>query len=205
MLDMLAEEKNNHLVLVSGRDKDTFNKWFGTRDYYLIAEHGVWMKNPQEEWQLIELMQTEWMESIKPIIEYYIDRTPGTFMEEKKYSLVWHYRKADPELGTLRANELKDELGSFIANHNLEILEGKKVVEVKNSGFNKGRAAIRLIQQESYDFIMGIGDDWTDEYLFEELPKEALTIRVGLHNTFAKYNFESYDEVRSFLKKLSQY
>ncbi|HEM48783.1 MAG TPA: bifunctional alpha,alpha-trehalose-phosphate synthase (UDP-forming)/trehalose-phosphatase, partial [Caldithrix sp.] len=204
MLDLLARDRKNSLVLVSGRDKETFNNWFGNRDYYLIAEHGVWMKNPKEEWQLIELMQTEWMESIKPIIEYYIDRTPGTFMEEKKYSLVWHYRKADPELGTLRANELRDELSSFIANHNLEILEGKKVIEVKNSGFNKGRAAVRLIQQDSYDFILGIGDDWTDEYLFEELPKEALTIRVGLHNTFAKYNFESFTDVRDFLKNLSK-
>ena len=204
MLDTLAKDKNNKLVLVSGRDKETMNKWFGNKNYYLIAEHGVWIMNPKSDWQLIEHMQTDWMKSIKPIIEYYIDRTPGTFMEEKKYSLVWHYRKADPELGTMRANELKDELSGFIANHGLEILEGKKVIEVKNSGFNKGRAAIRVIQENQYDFIMAIGDDWTDEFLFEELPNNAITIKVGLQNTFAKYNFESYDDVRSFLKELSR-
>ena len=204
MLDILVKDKKNQLVLVSGRDKDTFNRWFGKRDYFLIAEHGVWTKKPQGEWQLLEVMQTEWMKSIKPVIEYYIDRTPGTFMEEKKYSLVWHYRKADPELGTLRANELKDELSSFIANHDLEILEGKKVIEVKNSGFNKGRAALRLIQQKLYDFILGIGDDWTDEYLFEELPEDSVTIKVGLQNTYAKYNFETFKEVRVFLNKMSK-
>jgi trehalose 6-phosphate synthase/phosphatase len=204
LLDLLAQNKKNQLVLVSGRDKDTFNKWFGDRDYYLIAEHGVWTKIPTGKWQLIEHMQTEWMKSIKPVIEYYIDRTPGTFMEEKKYSLVWHYRKADPELGTLRANELKDELSGFIANHDLEIMEGKKVIEVKNSGFNKGKAAVRLIQKNSYDFILGMGDDWTDEYLFEELPKDALTIKVGLQNTFAQYNFDSFKEVRVFLDRMSK-
>ena len=201
ILDKLASDKKNTIVLISGRDKETFTKWFGHKNYSLIAEHGVWMKTLDTDWKLIEPMNVDWKDTIRPVLEYYVDRTPGSFIEEKNYSLVWHYRKSDHELGMIRANEMKDELTSLIANHNLEILEGNKVIEVKNSGVNKGRAAIHKLSDETYNFIIGIGDDWTDEYLFEELPENAITIKVGMKNTLAKYNVESYNDVRRLLGK----
>ncbi|MBN1183095.1 MAG: bifunctional alpha,alpha-trehalose-phosphate synthase (UDP-forming)/trehalose-phosphatase [Bacteroidales bacterium] len=204
ILDKLASNKKNRIVLISGRDKETFTKWFGHKNYSLIAEHGVWMKPERNEWRLIEPMNVEWKEIIRPVLESYVDRTPGSFIEEKNYSLVWHYRKSDHELGVIRSNEMKDELTSLIANHNLEILEGNKVIEVKNSGVNKGRAAIHKLADDKYDFIIGIGDDWTDEYLFEELPSKAFTIKVGMKNTYAKYNVESYNDVRKLLNRFVQ-
>jgi trehalose 6-phosphate synthase/phosphatase len=202
ILDKLATDPANEIVLISGRDRNTFSKWFEKKKYTLIVEHGVWIKNPDKNWQLIEKMKIDWKENIKPILEFYVDRTPGTFIEEKNYSYVWHYRKADPELGNIRANELKYDLTSLVANHNLEILEGNKVIEIKNSGINKGRAALHKINNTHYDFILGIGDDWTDEYLFQDLPPESYTIRVGLKNTLAKYNVNEVEDVRRLLSKL---
>ncbi len=202
LLDGLAKLEGNEIVLISGRDKDTFGDWFGEKNYSLIAEHGVWLKNPNQKWRKIEKLNSEWKELIRPVINFYVDRTPGSFIEEKNYSLVWHYRRCDPDLGTIRAIELKDELTSLIANFNLEILEGNKVIEVKNSGINKGRAAAHKISGKEYDFILGIGDDWTDEYLFQELPSEAITVKVGLLNTKAKFIVDSFGEVRKLLEKL---
>jgi trehalose 6-phosphate synthase/phosphatase len=199
ILDGIAAQKGTELVLISGRDKETFSEWFGDRNYTLVVEHGVWIKAPGAEWKLIEQMNNEWKEMIRPYIEFYVDRTPGSFIEEKNFSLVWHYRKTDPELGGQRAIELKDELTSLVSNYNLEILEGKKVVEIKNMGINKGRAATTLLSDKNHDFIMGIGDDWTDEFLFEALPKGAHTIKVGIYNTSADYNIESFKHVREFL------
>ena len=57
---------------------------------------------------------------------------------------------------------------------------------------------------QNYDFIMGIGDDWTDEYLFEELPIMAFTIKVGIVNTKARYNVDSFNDVRRILRKLAE-
>jgi trehalose 6-phosphate synthase/phosphatase len=148
-------------------------------------------------------MDTSWMDTIRNVMQFYIDRTPGSFLEEKNYSLVWHYRKADPELGAQRAYELKDELGSLIANHNLDILEGSKVIEVKNSGINKGRAARTRLTNKNFDFIFGMGDDWTDEFLFKSLPQEAVTVKVGIMNTQARYYIDSFKESRKLLKRLS--
>jgi trehalose 6-phosphate synthase/phosphatase len=204
ILDKLCANPKNKLVLISGRDRDTFDEWFKGKPYTFIVEHGVWFKDNTNEWEVIEQMNIDWKETIRPIIELYIDRTPGTFIEEKNYSLVWHYRKADPELGLMRANELKDELTSFVANHNLEIMEGNKVIEIKNSGVNKGRAANKFLINKHFDFIFGIGDDWTDEYLFEELPEIATTVKVGLKNTSAKYNLETPKEVRKLLGLLAE-
>jgi trehalose 6-phosphate synthase/phosphatase len=203
ILDRLALKKGNEIVLISGRDRGAFTEWFGDKKYSLITEHGVWIKSPGSEWKLIEKMNKEWKEFIRPVIEFYVDRTPGSFIEEKNYSLVWHFRKCDPDLGNIRAIELKDELTSLIANNNLEILEGNKVIEVKNSGINKGRAASQKIIRDDYEFILGIGDDWTDEYLFEELPQSAYTIKVGMVNTKAKYNVDTFNDVRNLLKKLA--
>lgn len=202
ILDKLAADTQNLVVLVSGRDKETFDRWFGGKNYFLIAEHGAWSKAPRGKWEIIQKMDTQWKNIIRPILEFYQDRTPGTFLEEKTYSLVWHYRKADPELGIARANELKDQLTSIIANHDLEILEGSKVIEVKNSGINKGKAALRVIQKQNFGFIIGIGDDWTDEYLFKELPNESITIKVGGRNTIASYSLDSYTDVLRFLNGL---
>jgi trehalose 6-phosphate synthase/phosphatase len=204
ILDALQDNPRNEVVIISGRDRTTLEKWFIGRDYSLIVEHGVWMKVPGDEWKLIDVMKNEWKETIRPVMEVFVDRTPGSFIEEKNFSLVWHYRKADPELGKVRSNEIKEDLTGLIANNNLEIMEGNKVIEVKNAGVNKGRAALKRLAQDSYDFILGIGDDWTDEYLFEELPKEAHTIRVGLEGTSAKFNVESYIKVRELLREFGE-
>ena len=128
-------------------------------------------------------LDAAWKESIKSALEFYVDRTPGSFIEEKNYSLVWHYRKSDPELGMNRAIELKDELTSLVANLNLEILEGNKVIEIKNRGINKGRAALKVLSDTPAENIVAIGDDWTDEFLFSEIPNHAITIKVGMAKT----------------------
>lgn len=202
LITQLEEDKRNTVTIISGRDRDTLQKWLGNHQVNLIVEHGVWLKKLDEDWQMLDNISSSWKPTIRPILENFVDRTPGTFIEEKNYSLVWHYRNAEPEQGELRANELKDELRNMIANHNLEIMEGNKVIEVKAGGINKGVAASRFLRDNQYDFIVAIGDDWTDEYMFRELPTSAYTIKVGLKKTAAAYKVESVKSVRNLLKAL---
>lgn len=204
MLTGLESDKKNTITIISGRDRDTLEKWLGNHKVNLIVEHGVWLKKLGENWQMLDNINSDWKPVIRPIMETYVDRTPGTFIEEKNYSLVWHFRKAEPDQGDLRANELKDELRNMIANHNLEILEGNKVIEIKAGGINKGVAAVRFLKDQKFDCILAIGDDWTDEYMFRELPESAITIKVGLKNTAADYKVESVASVRALLKSLAE-
>src|SRR6059036_3971213 len=94
------------------------------------------------------------------------DRLPGAFVEEKSYSLAWHYRLADPEQSEQMSRELMDDLREFTANIDVQVLQGAKVVEVRNAGVNKGAAALHWLAPETPDFILAIGDDWTDEDMF---------------------------------------
>jgi trehalose 6-phosphate synthase/phosphatase len=202
LLEVLAQETKNEVVIISGRDKGTLEKWFNGLNVGLIAEHGVWIREKEGIWEMIEPLRNDWKEEIRPILELYVDRTPGSFIEEKEFSLVWHYRKADPELASVRARELKDALLHLTANLNLGVLEGSRVIEIKNAGINKGRAALRWISKEGWDFILAIGDDWTDEDVFAALPESAYSVKVGLDPSRAKFNLDSVMDVRSLLKEL---
>ncbi|MBF0693603.1 MAG: bifunctional alpha,alpha-trehalose-phosphate synthase (UDP-forming)/trehalose-phosphatase [Flavobacterium sp.] len=203
LLDSLNSLPNTEVAIISGRDHEIMQKWFGDRDYSLITDHGVWLRRKGEEWEKIEHLKNDWKENLRPILEKYVDRTPGTFIEEKEYSLAWHYRRADPELANLRTMELTTVLTSLIANNGLSVLEGSKVIEIKSSSVSKGRAATRLMTGTKYDFVMAIGDDWTDEHMFEELPRRAITIKVGFKKTVARFYIKRTDEVRTFLKSFS--
>jgi len=204
LLYRLEEDPRNVITIISGRDRASLESWFEGHKINLIVEHGVWSRKVDREWKMLSNATDTWKSSIQPILETFVDRTPGTFIEEKNYSLVWHFRKAEPEQADLRANELKDELTTMIANHNLEILEGNKVIEVKTGGINKGIAALQFLKNKDFDFVFAVGDDWTDEYMFRELPETAHTVKVGLKHTAAKYKVESVSAVRTFLAELTK-
>lgn len=202
LLEELANNPKNEVVLISGRDKDTLEKWFGDLNIGLVAEHGVWLKEKGKEWEMIEALGNDWKEDMRPILELCVDRTPGSFVEEKEFSIVWHYRKADPRLGNLRARELANDLLNLTANLNLQVLEGNKVVEVKNAGINKGRAALPWLAKEKWNFILAIGDDLTDEDIFKILPDTAWSVKVGFGASAARFHVSSSSKVRVLLKEM---
>jgi trehalose 6-phosphate synthase/phosphatase len=202
ILEKLNSDPKNKVVIISGRDKESLDKWLSHLSIDMVAEHGVWLKEGRPFWSLFEYMTDEWKADIKPILEMYVDRTPGSFIEHKDYSLVWHYRKADVAFGELRSRELINHLQYMLSNSNIKILEGDKVIEVKNAEINKGKAAIKWLQQE-YDFILSVGDDWTDEDTFNVMPESAYTLKVGYSPTLAKYNIESQEELRVLLNMIA--
>lgn len=192
------------VVIISGRDKDTLGTWFKDQKVDLIAEHGVWVKRKNEkgDWKLYAEIEDGWKEDIRKIMEYYVLRTPGAFIEEKHHSLVWHYRKVESGLGDLRMRELFSHLKYMARGHNLQVLEGNKVLEIKRPDINKGRAATAIMKDQKHDFILAVGDDWTDEDTFKAMPKNAYSIRVGYAFTQANYNIKSVKLVRQLLTKL---
>jgi trehalose 6-phosphate synthase/phosphatase len=204
LLDMLADDPANHVVLISGRKHENLSNWFDDKNIYLIAEHGAWHKQQNTRWHKIQGLSDNWKQDIYPIMETYVDRTPGSFIEEKTYSLAWHYRKAQKGLGELRANELMNNLKYQANDKGLQLLPGDKVLEIKNMEINKGKAALTLTANEDYDFIMAFGDDYTDEDLFKALPDSAITIKVGSNISAAKFYLRSPVEVRRFLFNLTE-
>ena len=202
LLQTLASDPCTTVVVISGRDRGTLERWFGDLSIGIIAEHGIWLRDKSNNWQKLSQYSADWKTRLLPMLQQYADRVPGTFVEEKEYSLVWHYRAADPEQARPLAAELTDHLVHFTANIDIQVLQGSKVVEIRNAGVNKGNAAVRWLSTTKYDYIIAIGDDWTDEDLFTALPESAVTLRVGLTNTRAKYNIRDSAEVIELLDSL---
>ena len=190
------------LVIISGRNRDFLDKWFSEVNVTLVAEHGAFIRHAGGEWESSLGQDASWKEGIMPIMGRFTNRCKGSFVEEKRASLSWHYRNADEDLSALRAIELKGELEEMILNMPLQIIDGHKVVEVKMAGYNKGTAAMKLTASGKNDFILAIGDDKTDEELFAALPDSAVTIKVGKGPTKAAYNFTKQTSVTRFLERM---
>jgi len=203
LLDGLLEQGGTKIVLNSGRDKDTLQRWLGHLGMDMAAEHGVWMKQ-NGEWKLNPGLSSNWKDRIRQVLDNMVERTPGSSIEEKEYSIAWHYRRIDRDLGEKRVREFRDVLLYLTANDDLQVLEGNKVVEVKNAGVNKGKAALHWLGQDEWDFILALGDDHTDEDTFKALPESAHTIKVGLDKSAARYNLISVEEVRGMLRAFYQ-
>lgn len=192
----------SEVVIISGRNRDFLDEWFSNLNLTLVAEHGAFIRHPGDKWESSLDQDVSWKEEIKPILNRFTRRCKGSFVEEKRVSLSWHYRNADEDLSALRAIELKNELEESILNMPLQVIDGHKVVEVKMAGYNKGSAANKLLATGSNDFIMAIGDDKTDEELFGALPGNAVSLKVGKGPTRAKYSFLKQSEVVAFLTRL---
>lgn len=203
LLRALTELPHTRVVIISGRDRHTLEKWLGHLPVDFIAEHGVWLRPAGEEWQLFQQLRNDWMRELRPVLELYVARTAGSFIEQKDYSLVWHYRRVDAELGEVRARELLSHLSFMTANTELQVMEGNKVLEIKAAGINKGNAASRWLVKYPADFVLALGDDRTDEDTFRALPPEAYSVRVGTDaRSLARFHIASPAEVRQLLRRL---
>jgi trehalose 6-phosphate synthase/phosphatase len=205
LLTSLAVEPRNCAALISGRTAEDLDRWFGgIKGLWLMAEHGAELKSPlNARWEpLRSQVSNDWKSTVMPILEHFVDRTPGSFIEEKKYGLVWHYRMAEPEFGTWLANELVSMLEAMLAETELRAFRGEKIVEVRPVWANKGEAFTRLLATSSApDFLFAAGDDRTDEDLFERIQSdEAWTIHVGPGPTRAAFVVPDFESLRRVLE-----
>jgi trehalose 6-phosphate synthase/phosphatase len=203
VLQALSGDERTKVVLISGRSKAELESWFGDLGVGLVAEHGVWIRELGGRWKMVKPLKSDWKPKILPLLQRYSDRLPGSFVEEKEFSLAWHYRMSDPDMASSLAKELVDGLVSFTANIDLQVVRGNKVVEVRNAGVDKGNAGLYLLQKCDFDFVLAIGDDWTDEGLFKVLPEKAHSVRVGLGRSYARHSLHRHEEVIQLLQELA--
>lgn len=156
LLTELARLPMTTTAIVSGRSSADLETWFGgVEGLWLAAEHGAVVRPPgQAAWENSYAgYSPDWKKNVYPFLEHYVDCTPGSFVEEKEFSLVWHYRMADPEFGKWLANELAHDLEQMLADTPLRAVRGQKTVEVKLMWANKGEVFNRLtIESPEPDF-----------------------------------------------------
>jgi trehalose 6-phosphate synthase/phosphatase len=202
LLSRLAADPRNTVCIISGRDRATLRDWFGNLPLNLVAEHGAWIYRDRQ-WIKTEGSFDEYKQKLwKPLIEY-VERTPGATIEEKDFSLVWHYRGVAPELAYLRNTNLKHDLALLLTDTDIGIFEGNKILEIKPRNIRKSIKAQEFITDVAPDFVLCAGDDFTDEDMFEVMPESAWTIKVGPGVTQAKYHINSVDDMITLLARLA--
>lgn len=199
-LKKAAADKKNLIIITSGRDKDTLEKWFGNLNIDLVAEHGAAYKENGEWKELIE--NVVWDDGIIHILNEFVDKTPGSRIEMKKTALVWHFRNVDDWLAVLREQQLINALIAPCNRHGLQMMRGNKILELKYPIYSKGNEIKRLLSKDKYDFILAMGDDVTDEDMFMAVPKNGYSIKIGTASDNARYCIPLQTDVLPFLSHL---
>ena len=202
LLQQLTADEKNTVVILSGRDRNLLEAWLVAVPLHLAAEYGALTKAPHAQWQHHTKPADGWKPKVREILRHYLAAAPRSFIEEKLYSLVWHYRLAHPAIAQRALTKFDPQLRAIVKKLDLEILDGHMVVEVRMPGQDKGTTAAHWLESGDWDFILAAGDDIADEQMFAALPDHAYTIKIGPGDTVARDRLKNPNELLTILKRL---
>jgi trehalose 6-phosphate synthase/phosphatase len=204
LLDVLELKFKDRLYVISGRSAEDLEAWMGHRNIHLIAEHGFSYKKAGGEFQpMHESPDFTWMPTIQGVLHHAVGMTPGSFIEQKKSSLVWHYRRSDPEFGQRKAKQLLSELMELASNYPVTVHHGKKIVEISSQQVNKGAALEELMKKDGIEHVLCAGDDTTDENMFRLDNPNIMGVKVGVGETWARHRVSNPSMIRQLLWDIS--
>jgi len=190
--------------IVSGRSCDELQEWFGALAIDLWAEHGAFHYPAGGGWSQLAISSVAWLDVLRRVFDDVAAGTPGSFVEEKRLSLAWHYRLADPNLASCRAGELRRRVAAIAPITEVDVLDGDKVVEVRPARVSKAMVVQRVApRRDERAFVAAFGDDRTDEQMFGGVLPEGVAVRVGAGPSIAIHRVQSTTEVRSILRALA--
>ncbi|KAI7340729.1 alpha,alpha-trehalose phosphate synthase-like protein subunit [Hortaea werneckii] len=208
--ELMADSKNV-IYVMSGRRPEDVEATFRTLPTLgLIAENGCFLReygDHKNEWQaFVDPDKTAgWKQDVRSILKYYEDRLEGSYIEERRASLLFRYDKCDDQENAIRfVGESADQINSACKSQHIHAVPIPKALLIEQIDFSKRTAATHIFDklreravehrgQESPDFLLVAGDDREDEVIFHwanELQRHAVirdvfTVSVGKRNTEA--------------------
>ena len=189
--------------VVSGRRRNDIELWLGSLPIGLHAEHGLWSRDARSEKWIRRDVNPAWFETARQVMKARAATVPDSLMEEKDASISWHYRKVAVRKGRREAALLTSALGLALADSSATILQGSRVVEVKDASTDKGLVVKELAAASPDTRMLIVGDDVTDEDMFRAAPDGAVTVHVGSGPTEARMRLVGPDQVRKLLTELA--
>ncbi|KAE8721688.1 putative alpha,alpha-trehalose-phosphate synthase 9 [Hibiscus syriacus] len=222
VLNNLCSDPKNTVFIVSGRGQNSLSDWFvQCENIGIAAEHGYFIRwSRSSKWETIPVAADfGWKRIAEPVMKLYAEATDGSYIESKESALVWHYQDAPPDFGSCQAKELLDHLESVLANEPVVVKRGRQIVEVKAQGVTKGFVTEKILSTMTSngkppDFVLCIGDDRSDEDMFETIsnaacisslpvPPEVFACTVGQKPSKASYYLHDTSDVLSLLRSLA--
>ena len=198
LLKRLHRASGGALALVSGRRLANLEELLGDFRPPISGQHGLERRTSAGQVRT----QTEGLAARRDIgrrLQPVLDRHPGLLLEDKGLTLALHYRQA-PQLASY-VHRLMKELVTG-ATEDLCLQTGKRVVEIKPVGFDKGTAIAEFMTEAPFRGRKPIflGDDTTDEHGFVTVNRlGGLSVKVGRGRSVARYRLRNVGAVRVWL------
>lgn len=148
-LQVLAEDPNTHLIVVSGLSRDALARALGSVPCWIIAEGGVcWREPGGEDWHSsVREGEADWLDPCKEIMEYFAARTPGSTVIEMPSSVSWNYQKTQGDHAAIQSKDLLIHLwsGPLISAPG-EVVVDADSVTVRPTGVGKALQMEKILQ-----------------------------------------------------------
>lgn len=206
LLNELTRVEGNSVLVVSGRSRAELESWLGgVHGLWLAAEHGALFRKPgTSRWELLWREHPgKLLEQARPLLEHFAARTHGSFVEVKEFSLVWHYRTAESRFSEWLAHEVVAILEDMLAETELRAIRGRKIVEIRPGWLHKGAIARRFLEMTGAgESLLAVGDDRTDEDLFDAVDSGAWTVHIGSGRSHARFGLAGPADTLSLLRRM---
>ncbi|KAJ5064590.1 trehalose-phosphatase [Bipolaris maydis] len=200
--DLVADDKNAVYVMTGRTVRETELIFNRVRGLGLIAENGCFLREPgAKEWiQFPEEEKTvKWKDSVKPILQYYLERVEGSWVEERHCSIIFHYNKSDDkdDSTSRHAGDCANHINDACEQQRVKAIPTKDSVVIEPVDFDKASAAQHIFskypEDARPDFLLAAGNDRSDENVFrwaKQLKDDAIvrnvqTVTVGDRNSIA--------------------
>jgi|MudIll2142460700_1097286.scaffolds.fasta_scaffold129864_2 trehalose 6-phosphate phosphatase len=202
----LSHSQCCYLIILSGRSLSDIKKRIGIRGIYYGGNHGLDISGPNLRFTHPKALTSKLtLKHIALRLRKAITNIEGAWLEDKKFTLSLHYRSVKKENVILIKNVFQTVANEFIEEKRLNVIKGKKVIELTpNVSWNKGSAVLWILEQlKDKCMPFYVGDDETDETAFKVLHRKGITIRIGKSKkTAAQYYLKGHWELPRLLQQI---
>ena len=200
ILSDILEDKKNTVYIMSGRKVEELELAFNRLpNLGLIAENGCFLREGgAEEWtQFPDEEKTQvWKEGIKNILQYYVERVEGSWVEERQCSLIFHYQ-SEADSASRQAGECANQINDASQSQRVRAVPTKDSVIIEPADYDKATAAqhvfAKYAESDRPEFLFVAGNDRDDEVVFkwaQELKEDGTiravqTVTLGERNSLA--------------------
>lgn len=198
----LKSERGNDVIILGEGTREQMDHLSGLAAT-LVAENGGFSKGENGEWQPFITDSMDWKEPIRKALRTLVTRYAGSFLEEKYFSLSWHF---DSDGGIISAEEkrqLLTGLRSLARQFELTFREHNVSIEFSIPAIGREKFITDWMTRHGhYDLIMAVGNN-EDEGLFQLLEGFVTICFHSRGPTGARYEIDNDADIVSTLSSIA--
>lgn len=198
-LSLISRNTKNKVVIISNRNKENLDTWLGHLNIDLIAENNTWIKS-DGCWIKNTSALNEWKLDTIHILKILSKNLLGSWIEEKDCSIIWHYRFLETDDAERVVDLIIEHLASLNIKSSLIISKESKSIEI--TSVDKNISTNYFIRNNIFDFMLAIGEDFSNSIEKNETNNAGIPIKVGKDNLETNYYMENRDDVIKIINLL---